>query len=151
MTRVAAGYRASRMTRVSVQRAVVVAAAILALGWLAVSYRDSYKIENAAFVAAARGSTRAEIDAAIEDARSAGTLNPSRTDALAVEAALDLRRRRPLAAAKVLEEMGRREPLAREPWFLLSQILQTRDPRRAADARARLTRLDPLEARRQNP
>jgi hypothetical protein len=137
------------MSRAPVQRAVVVIAAIVVIGWLAVSYRDADKIENSAFVAATQSSTPAEIEAAVKDLRSAGTLNPARTDALAVEAALELRRGRQMAAARVLEEMGRREPLAREPWFLLAQILRTSDPRRAADARARLRRLDPLEARRQ--
>jgi hypothetical protein len=137
------------MSRAPVERAVVVIAAIVVIGWLAVSYRDADKIENSAFVAATQSSTPAEIEAAVKDLRSAGTLNPARTDALAVEAALELRRGRQMAAARVLEEMGRREPLAREPWFLLAQILRTSDPRRAADARARLRRLDPLEARRQ--
>jgi hypothetical protein len=139
----------SRMTRAPLQRAIVLIAALLVVGWLAVSYSDSYKIENSAFVGATQSSTPAQIEAAVKDLRSAGTLNPARTDALAVEAALELRRGRQMAAAKVLEEMGRREPLAREPWFLLAQLLRTSDPRGAADARARLKRLDPIEGRRQ--
>jgi Tfp pilus assembly protein PilF len=138
------------MGRPAVQRAIVVVVAIVVVGWLGTNYRNSGKIDDAAFLAARPSSTPAQIEKAVEDVRSAGTLNPSKTDTLAVEAALELRRSHLVAAAKVLEEIVRREPDSREAWFLLAQVDRVRDPGRAAQARAQLKRLDPFEARREH-
>jgi predicted Zn-dependent protease len=137
-----------RMRREAVQRIAIVLVAIVVVAWLAISYGDADSIDRAAYLAGRSSATPAELEAAVKDVRSASTLNPSRTDRLAVEATLEFRLGRPPAAAKVLEALVRVEPDARDAWFLLAQIYRTSDPRRAAEARAQFRRLDPREARR---
>src|SRR4051794_16152737 len=131
-----------------VQRAVVMVLAIVVVGWLAISYRDADSIDSGAYLAGRAGATPAQLADAVSDLRSAATLNPSMTDRLGVEAALEIRRGHPAAAAALLEELARHEPDARDAWFLLAQIYRTQDPRRAAEARAQFRRLDPREARK---
>jgi cytochrome c-type biogenesis protein CcmH/NrfG len=131
-----------------VQRAVVVVLAILVVAWLAVSYRDADSIDSGAYLAGRAGATPAQLADGVKDVRSAGTLNPSRTDRLGVEAALEARRGHQAAAAALLEELVRHEPDARDAWFLLAQMYRTQNPRRAAEARAQFKRLDPREARK---
>jgi tetratricopeptide (TPR) repeat protein len=137
-----------RMGRRAVQRAIVVVLAIPVVGWLAISYGDADSIDSGAYLAGRAGATPGQLANAVRDLRSAGTLNPSRTDRLGVEAALEVRRGHPAAAAKLLEELVRDEPDARDAWFLLAQIYRTQDPGRAAEAIAQFKRLDPREARK---
>jgi tetratricopeptide (TPR) repeat protein len=125
-----------------------VVVAIIVVAWLAISYVDADSIDSAAYLAGRSSATPGELEAAVKDVRSAATLNPSRTDRLAVEAALESRLGRPATAAKALEALLRSEPDARDAWFLLAQIYRASDPRRAAEARAQFRRLDPREARR---
>jgi predicted Zn-dependent protease len=136
------------MGRRAIQRAVVVVVAIPVVGWLAISYRDADSIDSGAYLAGRAGATPGQLASAVRDLGSAGTLNPSRTDRLGVEAALEVRRGHPAAAARLLEELVRDEPDARDAWFLLAQIYRTQDPARAAEARAQFKRLDPREARK---
>jgi tetratricopeptide (TPR) repeat protein len=138
------------MGRVALQRMIVVVAAALVAGWLAISYRNFDRVQNAAFLAGAPRATPSQFENALESVRSAGTLNPRKAEALSVEAALELRLQRPAAAIADLEEIVRREPRSLEAWFLIAQIDRSRDPARAAYARAQFRRLDPIEARRRH-
>jgi hypothetical protein len=132
----------------AVQRAAVVVVAIPVVAWLAIGYGQADSVNSGAYLAGRAGATPRQLANAVGDLRSAGTLNPSRTDRLGVEAALEVRRGHPAAAARDLEELVRHEPDARDAWFLLAQIYRTQDPARAAAARAQFKRLDPREARK---
>jgi hypothetical protein len=134
----------------TVQRALVVVVAVLAVAWLAVSYGNSRTIRDVQIVAADPHASPAQLEAALRDARSGQTLDPSRgTEPLSYQASLEIRLNRLPQAVKTLGEIVRREPDAAEAWFLIAQLSRASDPARAAEAQAQLRRLDPREARRQ--
>jgi predicted Zn-dependent protease len=129
---------------VTLQRAAIAAVAVLAIGWLALSYRDARLIRDIQIVAADPHATPAQVDAALRDARRPHTLDPSRTESLSYAAVLEIRRHHLAQARALLEEVVRREPDAAEPYLLLAELTRTSDPARSARARAELHRLDPM-------
>ena len=131
----------------TLQRAAVVLVAVLAAGWLAVSYDNARDLRHAQVVGANADPTPAEIESALDDVRSAGTLDPSRgTEALSYEVSLERVAGRRDVALERLEELVRREPDTAEAWFLIAELTRESDPARSAEALARLHRLDPLGA-----
>jgi tetratricopeptide (TPR) repeat protein len=130
----------------TVQRIVVLVVAVLAIGWLAVSYGNARLIRSVQVTAADPDATPAEIEAALGDARAAHTLDPSRTESLSYAAALEIRAGRLDKARTLYEEIVRREPDTPEAWLVLSKLTQESDPARSAQALAQLQRLDPQAA-----
>jgi predicted Zn-dependent protease len=130
----------------TVQRALVLVVAVLAVAWLGVSYGNARQIRRAQIVAADPHATPAAIESALRDARSAHTLDPSRTESLSYAAALEIRAGRLDAARKLYEQIVRREPDSPEAWVVLSKLTQESDPARSAQAVAEARRLDPLDA-----
>jgi predicted Zn-dependent protease len=128
---------------VTLQRAAIIVVTLLAIAWLAVSYKDARLIRDVQLVAADPHATPAQVDAALRKAREPHTLDPSRTESLSYAAVLEIRRHHLAQARALLEEVVRREPDAAEPYLLLAQLTQTSDPARSAQARAELHRLDP--------
>jgi predicted Zn-dependent protease len=134
---------------VTLQRALVVVAALLAVAWLAVSYVDARVIRHAQVVAADRAATPAELSAALADLDDAGKLDPSSgAEALSYKASFQIRLKRLDDARRTLDELVRREPDTAEAWFLIAELNRQSDPARSAEARAQLHRLDPLGAGR---
>jgi len=130
------------------QRAIVLVAAVLALGWLAVSYHNSRVIRHAQVASADQKATPAEIDSALRAVRDDLVLDTSRTEALSYRASLEIRAGREDEARKLFEEIVRREPDYRSAWLGLYQFTQKSDPARSAQALAQVRRLDPLGAPR---
>jgi predicted Zn-dependent protease len=129
----------------TIQRAALLIVALLAVAWFAVSYRDARLIRNAQLVAAAPNPTPGQIESALRDVRRPHTLDPNETEALSYQAVLELRAHRVDRAIRLLEEVARREPDQAEPYLLLAELNRKSDPARAAEARARLHHLDPLQ------
>ena len=125
-------------------RVVVVVVALLAIAWLGVSYGNARSIRHAQVAAADPHASPSEIESALRDVRSAHTLDPSQTEALSYVAALEIRAGRLDEAARVYEDIVRREPDTAEAWFVLSRLTQKSDPARSAQALAQAKRLDPL-------
>lgn len=130
----------------TLQRAAVLLVTVVAIAWLGVSLGNARVIRHAQVVAADPHATPSEIESALRDVRSARTLDPSRTESLSYAAALEIRAGRLDEAAKVYEEIVRREPDTAEAWAVLSKLTAKTDPARSAQARAQLRRLDPREA-----
>ena len=130
----------------TVQRILIVAVAVLAVAWLGVSYGNARQIRHAQIVAADPHATPAAIESALRDARSAHTLDPSRTESLSYAAALEIKAGRLDEARKLYEQIVRREPDSPEAWVVLSKLTQQSDPARSAQAVAQARRLDPLDA-----
>ena len=125
-------------------RALVLVVAVLAIAWLGVSYGNARSIRHAQVAAADPRASPAEIESALREVRSAHTLDPSRTESLSYVAALEIRAGRLDEAARVYEDIVRREPDTAEAWFVLSRLTQKSDPARSAQALAQAKRLDPL-------
>ena len=130
----------------SVQRILILVVAVLAVAWLGVSYGNARQIRHAQIVAADPHATPAAIESALRDARSAQTLDPSRTESLSYAAALEIKAGRLDEARKLYEQIVRREPDSPEAWVVLSKLTQQSDPARSAQAAAQAKRLDPLGA-----
>ncbi len=126
------------------QRVVVVVVAALAVAWLAVSYGNARVIRHAQVAAADPHASPAAIEAALRELRSSRPLDPSRTESLSYEAALEIRAGRLDDARRVYEEIVRREPDTPEAWLVLSKLTAKSDPARSAQALAQVRRLDPL-------
>jgi predicted Zn-dependent protease len=132
---------------VRIPRVVIVLVAVLAIGWLAVSYSNARLIAHDKDVLAKQHVTPAEVESALSDARHAHKL-ADRTEALSFEAALEIRAHRLDTARQIYEQIVRREPEGAEAWLVLSQLSAKANPARAAYARAQADRLDPLGAKR---
>jgi hypothetical protein len=134
----------------TVQRAVLVAIALLATAWLLVSYSNSRQIRDVQIVAANPKASPAQLESALRKLRSGQSLDPSRgTETLSYEASLEIRLRRFPEAVRTLGEIVEREPDTAEAWFLIAQLSRGSDPARAAEAQAQVRRLDPRQARNQ--
>jgi predicted Zn-dependent protease len=124
------------------QRVAVVILALLAVGWLGVRYADSRVTKDVQATSGLRNPTPAQLESALEKARSGQTLDPSRgTEALSYQAVLLIRLKKFPEAVKVLDEIVRREPLFSDAWFLIWKF--SPDPARAAEAEAEYRRLHP--------
>lgn len=136
------------MRGVVIQRAAVLLAAALAVVWLGIRYAEARTIERTEETLVDRGASPAQLESALGDVRATGTLDPGTgAERLSYVAAFQLRLRRPQDALATLEEVVRREPDAAEPWLLIFQLTRRSDPRRSAQARAQLLRLNPLISR----
>jgi cytochrome c-type biogenesis protein CcmH/NrfG len=125
------------------QRIVVLVAAVLALGWLGVSYGNARTIRGLQITAADPKATPAEIEAALDDARASRTLDPSRVESLSYAAALEIRAGRLDAARDAYEEIVRREPDTVDAWVVLCKLTRESDPARSAQALDQVRRLNP--------
>jgi predicted Zn-dependent protease len=134
---------------VTVQRVLVLVAAVLAIAWLGVSYGNARVIRHAQITAADPHATPAEIESTLREVRGDRTLDPSKTESLSYEAALEIRAGRLDEARRLYEEIVRLEPDTPEAWVVLSKLTQESDPARSAEARAQAARLDPLGAPQQ--
>ena len=133
---------------VTAQRVAVVLVALLAAGWLLVSYANSRTIRDVQIVAANRNASTEQLESALRDLRGGAALDPSRgTERRSYEASLYIRLKRLPEAVKALDEVVKREPDTAEAWFLIMQLSRQSDPAQAARARAQLGRLDPRAAR----
>lgn len=134
----------------TLQRAAVVAVAVLAAGWLLVSYGNAQQRRDVQTLLSKRSVPPAALSRALRDIRSGQALDPSRgTERLAFEAFLETRLGRLDDARRTLDELARREPEIAETWALIADLNRTSDPVRAAHARAELRRLDPFETQRE--
>lgn len=115
------------------------------LAWLAVLVRDSLLSDRAKAIALDPHATPAELHHGVTLARQARLLNPNRSVAIGFESSLYLREGRAAAAVRIYERMLRAEPKFAEVWYLLAIHTAASDPRRSAQARAQLRRLDPLD------
>ena len=123
-------------------RAVLLAVALAAMAWLAVSWRDTRLFDDAARTANDPRATPAERRAALDDAERSKLLNPDRTGADVVRAALETRLGRPGEAQRILEQVVRREPENANAWLLLREFTRESDPRLSARAERRVRELD---------
>lgn len=129
-------------------RIAVLVVAVPVLAWLAVSYSNSRVIRHAQVVAAAPHPAPGDIDATLADLRGSDPLDPSRTERLSYEGALEIRAGRLDAARAIYERIARLEPDVPETWVVLAALTRTSDPARSAQAEAQVRRLDPLSAKR---
>ena len=126
----------------TVQRIVLGVIALLAVGWLAVSYSDSQVIRDVQNVSAASRPTPAELERALRHVPDAGRLDPSRgVEIKSYEASLQIRLNRIPEALEKLEQIVRLEPDYVEAWFLIEKL--SPDRARAAEAAAQVRRLNP--------
>jgi cytochrome c-type biogenesis protein CcmH/NrfG len=130
---------------VTLQRAAVLVIAVLAIAWLGVSYGNARVIRHAQVAAADPDATPAAIEAALREVRGDRPLDPSKTESLSYEAALEIRAGRLVEARRVYEEIVRLEPDTPEAWVVLSKLTEKSDPARSAEAAAQARRLNPLE------
>jgi hypothetical protein len=128
----------------TLQRAALVAVAVVAIAWLALSYEEARVIRNAQIVSADQRATPGRLAAVRTDLLRSRILDPNRTEELSYAAVLELRLHHLGAGRRLLEEVVRREPDFAEPYLLLAALTRTTDPARSAAARARLKQLDPL-------
>jgi hypothetical protein len=132
---------------VRIARLVVLVLAVPVIVWLAASYHDARLIAHGKNVLAKQQVSRAEVESALSDVRSAHTLT-DRTESLSFAAALEIRAGRLDAARRIYEQIVHREPEGAEAWLVLSQLSAKTDPARAAEALRQVNRLDPLGAKR---
>lgn len=126
-----------------VARVAMLLVAALVIGWLGVSYSNARLLAHGGKVLASQHPSPAEVQSALADARHADKLT-DKTEALSFVAALEIRAGRLDAARQIYEQIVRREPEGAEAWLVLSQLSARSNPARAAYARARADRLDPL-------
>ena len=132
----------------TLQRIVLGVVALLAAGWLALSYANFQVIRDVQHVSAASRPTPAQLERALRDLRDAGRLDPSRgVEIKSYEASLLIRLNRIPDALKTLEEVVRLEPDYVEAWFLIAKL--SPDRARAAEAAAQVRRLNPPVRRKQ--
>jgi tetratricopeptide (TPR) repeat protein len=133
---------------VTLQRIALLIVAVLAVGWVAVSYADSRVIADVQAVSGAPHPMPAQLEDALRHARDAGTLDPSRgIEVLSYEASLQIRLNRIPEALESLEKIVRLEPDYVEAWFLIARF--SPDRARAAEAAAQVRRLNPPVRRKQ--
>jgi tetratricopeptide (TPR) repeat protein len=131
----------------TVQRAVIVAVALVAAAWMLVSYGNSRQIRDTQIAAANPKASPAQLEAALRKLESGQSLDPSRgTESLSYEASLEIRLHRFPQALRALEQIVKREPDTAEAWFLIARLSQASDPAQAARAQAQVLRLDPRQA-----
>jgi tetratricopeptide (TPR) repeat protein len=131
----------------TVQRAVIVAVALVAAAWMLVSYGNSRQIRDVQVVAANAKASPAQLESALRKLESGQSLDPSRgTESLSYEASLEIRLHRFPQALRALEQIVKREPDTAEAWFLIARLSQASDPAQAARAQAQVRRLDPRQA-----
>jgi predicted Zn-dependent protease len=128
-------------------RAILIAVALAAIGWLGVLYRDVRVGQAAAdtIVGAARISD-ADLDHQMSRLDDATLLNPSRSwDTLS--ATFLLLHDRPRQALRAANGVARAEPDNAEAWLVVARAAEHVDPPRARQAVAELRRLNPLYLR----
>jgi tetratricopeptide (TPR) repeat protein len=134
-----------------IARAAVVALALPAIAWLALSYRNAGIELHAQSLVAQQSPPRSEVDRALRDLDRADRLNPDQAERRALRFGLHVRGGRLDLARADLEELLRREPANAEAWLLLASLTRESDPGRSAQARARLRALNPRGAREGRP
>jgi Tfp pilus assembly protein PilF len=136
-------HRVGIMPAVLATRLALLAVALAAAGWFALSAHEGHDERAAArLVAALKTLSPADARRAADDLDGASTLDPdTHVDVLRAELALH---RDDLAAARrILQRVVAREPEAIEAWAVLADALKRADPAAAARARAQLRRLAP--------
>jgi hypothetical protein len=128
-------------------RAILVAVALAAIGWLGVLYRDIQLGQAAAdTVVRSPQLSNAELDHQLSRLDDATLLNPSRGwDVL--RGTFLLLHDRPRQALQAANEVADAEPDNAEAWLVVSRAAQKVDPPRARYAIAQLRRLNPLYLR----
>ncbi len=138
-------------------RTALALVAVVALGWLAASYRDAQRQQQAESILRPRlarylatgrlpSGDRAQLDRVADLIDDARLLNPDRTldlDAGSVE----LLSGRPAAARRTFERFARSEPDNLQAWLALQIATARSDPRRAREALRRAAEVDPLRLR----
>jgi len=128
-------------------RAILIAVALAAIGWLGVLYRDVQVGQAAAdtIVGAPRISD-AELDRQMSRLDDATLLNPSRSwDTL--RATFLVLHDRPHQALRAANAVAGAEPDNAEAWLIVGRAAEQVDPPRARRAVAELRRLNPLYRR----
>jgi predicted Zn-dependent protease len=125
-------------------RAVLALAAICAVAWLGLSFRNDRLVESAEEVSANPAPPPGEVDHALADLDRAETLSFDRGTIAGLRAALHVREGRLDRAAAVAEALVREEPENADGWALLAAFARETDPARSAEARAKLRELDPV-------
>ena len=128
-------------------RAILVAVALAAIGWLGVLYRD-VQVGQAGADTLVRSPqlSSAQLDHQISRLDDATLLNPSRGwDTL--RATFLLLHDRPRQALRAANEVADAEPDNAEAWLLVARAAEHLDPPRARQAVAELHRLNPLYLR----
>ena len=122
---------------------MLAAFALAAVVWFAITYVDAHRLDHAQHVLQHTALLSPKLNAALDDARAAGTLNPDRTTRLGIEASADVRLGRLAPARAVIEQLVRLEPENVQAWDVLSRLTAQQDPRRSAQAVAKVRELDP--------
>jgi tetratricopeptide (TPR) repeat protein len=145
----------ARLNRAVVQRVCLGAVAVLILVWLGVALRDARRRDEgkdavrAVVEHRARGQAgRADRERLAEAGRQldrARLLNPDRSILIDRGIQLLVQGRRREARAR-FQEATRHEPENADAWIWVATANRTSDPARAALARARVRRLDPIGA-----
>jgi hypothetical protein len=128
-------------------RVALVALSILALAWIGVLLRD-HEVGQAT-TARLLGSPQLPPDEyarEVERLEDAELLNPDTTPKL--YRGTYWLKQSPRRAAEVLEDLLRSEPENVQAWSVLVLVTEDFDPDRAAEARAQISRLNPLGAHR---
>ena len=130
-----------------VARVVLAFCAVLVVAWLGVLVRDERVGQDASGrVFTAQAPTESVVSDALDGLADAELLNPDPKWHMQ-RAGLLLLRDRPAEAARVAEDVVRRQPADVEAWQILLQATEGIDPRRAAEAWAAIKRLNPLATR----
>jgi tetratricopeptide (TPR) repeat protein len=135
-------------------RTALALVAVVVLGWLAVSYRDAHRQQQAEAIlrpqlarylstGEAPAGERAQLDRATDLIDGARLLNPDRTLDL-VAGSLELLTGRTAAARRRFERFARAEPDNLQAWLALDIATARSDPRRAREALRRAAEVDPL-------
>ena len=125
-------------------RLLVIAVAVLALGWLAVNLRGLDRYEDGQRLALTPGATEASAREAARLLHDARFLNPD-TRPLVAEGSLLVARggSRASEGMAMLEEAVRKEPDNVVAWAVLASATRRLDPPRSRQARARANELSP--------
>lgn len=124
-------------------RLVLLVAALLTAGWLAVSLRDARTQDRADRVITEGRFVPARAEELKADYDRAGLLNPD-IHPLIGEATVDFLAGRSQSATETLEQAVRREPSNIQAWNLLAVTTRRLDPVRSAQARRQARALRPL-------
>ncbi|HEX3688723.1 MAG TPA: hypothetical protein VHV28_03475 [Solirubrobacteraceae bacterium] len=125
-------------------RPALLLVAVAACAWFVLGARQSHAVDQATNVVEATAPTPGQLRAAAADLRSASFMNPDRTLDI-LQARVAIRQQRLAQARRILSAVTRAEPQNLEAWIWFTGANLGR--RAGSLGRARITALDPLDAR----
>ena len=131
-----------------IARALLAALALVAIGWLGLSYRNTVLLDEAFDIAGTPDVPRDRLDHALDLADRAEPLNTDRAQIERLRAVLQRRTGRVDLATETMKRSTRAEPENSDSWAELTALTRDVDPELSAQAHARWAELDPVAARR---